>query len=107
PVAVLYGDRRTPYLRADAYYWRPADPADRAAAAALARLAAGLTGALRDVTLAAGDYCFLNNHKVVHGRRPFRARYDGTDRWLKRVCIARDLRRSREARSSVLSQVMT
>jgi hypothetical protein len=24
---------------------------------------------------------------VVHGREPFQARYDGTDRWLKRVNV--------------------
>jgi len=35
----------------------------------------------------------------VHGRKPFTARFDGTDRWLKRVCITRDLRKSRDARA--------
>jgi hypothetical protein len=34
----------------------------------------------------------------VHGRKPFRARFDGADRWLKRLNVARDLRKSRAVR---------
>ncbi|MBP2478023.1 putative NAD(P)/FAD-binding protein YdhS [Crossiella equi] len=35
-----------------------------------------------------------HNKRAVHGRRPFTARYDGTDRWLRRINITADLRRS-------------
>jgi hypothetical protein len=31
---------------------------------------------------------------------PFTARYDGTDRWLKRINVTHDLRRSRAMRAS-------
>ena len=48
--------------------------------------------------LESGDFCFLDNFRVVHGRKPFRARYDGTDRWLKCLNISCDLRKSRAAR---------
>jgi hypothetical protein len=34
----------------------------------------------------------------VHGRKPFKARHDGTDRWLKRLDVTLDLRKSRAAR---------
>ena len=34
-----------------------------------------------------GDAVIIDNDVAVHSRRPFRARYDGTDRWLKRVLI--------------------
>lgn len=43
------------------------------------------------VHLDAGDLLILNNSKVVHGRTPFQARYDGTDRWLLRMLIRKDV----------------
>lgn len=43
------------------------------------------------VTLDAGQMLVLNNRCVVHGRTPFEARYDGTDRWLKRVMVSTKL----------------
>lgn len=37
------------------------------------------------VTLMDGDLLVINNRKVMHSRGPARARFDGTDRWLKRT----------------------
>ena len=37
----------------------------------------------------------MDNDLVVHGRVPFQARYDGTDRWLKRSSVRVSGRRSR------------
>ena len=34
---------------------------------------------------------FINNYKCAHGRPRFTPRYDGTDRWLKRVQISKDV----------------
>jgi len=45
------------------------------------------------VVLRPGDVAFLDNYRVVHGREPFTPRYDGHDRWLKRVNLIRDIRR--------------
>jgi len=42
----------------------------------------------------------------VHGRRAFKARYDGRDRWFKRMSITRDLRKSRESRTDAASRVI-
>jgi alpha-ketoglutarate-dependent taurine dioxygenase len=53
---------------------------------------------LRDLRLEAGDFCFIDNFRVVHGRKPFTPRHDGTDRWLKRINVTCDLRKSRGAR---------
>ncbi len=39
------------------------------------------------VPLEPGDLLMVDNDAVVHGRIAFRARYDGTDRWLKRVLV--------------------
>lgn len=99
PVAVLYGDREQPYVRADPYFMvvPENDPEARAALAAFER---EMDAVMFDMTLAAGDFCFLDNLRAVHGRKPFKARHDGTDRWLKRVNLAVDLRKSRSARPS-------
>jgi Fe(II)/alpha-ketoglutarate-dependent arginine beta-hydroxylase len=94
-VAVLEGPPDAPQLRLDRDFTRGTD-AD--AAAALDELVQHIDRNLYDLTLNAGDLGLLDNRTVVHGRRPFPARYDGTDRWLKRVNIVADLRRSRRAR---------
>jgi Fe(II)/alpha-ketoglutarate-dependent arginine beta-hydroxylase len=104
-VPLLFGGPDTPYLRFDDFFAEPL-PGDRDAAAAIAALAAALGAAEQDALLSPGDVLFVDNYRAVHGRRPFAARYDGTDRWLKRISVSRDLRRSREARSGVGSRVV-
>lgn len=58
------------------------------------------------VALNPGDIAFIDNYRVVHGRKPFQARFDGTDRWLRRLNITRDLRKSRHARLTAESRVI-
>ncbi len=43
------------------------------------------------VTLEPGDLLIIDNDMVVHGRSPFVARFDGTDRWLQRAFVVEDL----------------
>ncbi|GCE02650.1 L-asparagine oxygenase [Embleya hyalina] len=105
PIAVLFGDRAAPYLRPDPYFMEPT-PDDPRAQEAFALLTARLDANLRGVPLRPGEVLFVDNYLAVHGRRPFRARYDGRDRWLKRLNITRDLRKSRDARSSPASRVL-
>jgi L-asparagine oxygenase len=45
-----------------------------------------------------GDMVFVDNRLVVHGRIAFWPRYDGTDRWLHRIFVHLDNRRSRSRR---------
>jgi hypothetical protein len=42
-----------------------------------------------------GEVLVVDNDVVVHGRVPFRARFDGTDRWLKRASVRVPGRRTR------------
>jgi Fe(II)/alpha-ketoglutarate-dependent arginine beta-hydroxylase len=105
PVSVLFGSRDRPYVRADPYFMDVSD-GDAPAARALDNFVAAMDANIRDVVLAPGEICFLDNLKVVHGRKPFTARQDGTDRWLKRICITRDLRKSREARPTSTSRLI-
>jgi Fe(II)/alpha-ketoglutarate-dependent arginine beta-hydroxylase len=105
-IPLLWGDPTRPYIRADASFWDVADPDDAEASAVLQRFSEEIERRLRDVVLHPGDFCILDNYKVVHGRKPFAAGYDGEDRWLKRVCVTRDLRKSRSIRPNLLSQVL-
>ena len=43
------------------------------------------------VILEPGDLLVVDNNVAVHGRSPFRARFDGTDRWLQRAFVLADL----------------
>lgn len=49
------------------------------------------------LVLAPGEILLMDNDVVVHGRAPFTPRYDGTDRWLKRVNIRLPERRRHAA----------
>jgi L-asparagine oxygenase len=102
---VLYGDKTRPYMSLDPYYMLPDQmaPAPRAAFDAFTR---AIDSALTGVVLRPGDIAFIDNFRAVHGREPFTARYDGTDRWLKRLNITRNLRVSRGARRSSSDRVV-
>ncbi|MEV0619366.1 TauD/TfdA family dioxygenase [Nonomuraea sp. NPDC050404] len=75
-------------------------PGDEEARQALELIFGQLDAGLYDFALTPGDAIFVDNRNVVHGRRPFLARYDGRDRWLRRVNVAVDLRRTRPGRRS-------
>ncbi|OLR91887.1 TauD/TfdA family dioxygenase [Actinokineospora bangkokensis] len=96
PVAVLSGPVDSPEFLAD---FHTMEPLTGAAAAALDELKAALLRSLRGARLDAGDLLVIDNRTAVHGRTPFTARYDETDRWLRRCFAVSDLRRSRGVRS--------
>ncbi|APE36968.1 iron hydroxylase [Nocardia mangyaensis] len=86
-------------LRYDPAY-TPLDDADPMFRSAYARLTAELARVCHAPALAPGEILLVDNDVAVHGRVPFRARYDGTDRWLKRVNIRLPERRRRAQESS-------
>lgn len=86
PVAILLGDFDEPYLRVDAPYTE-AVAGDVVAAEALDLLVSQLTSVQQDVAIAGGEVLLVDNYRAVHGRRAFSPRYDGTDRWLKRISV--------------------
>jgi Fe(II)/alpha-ketoglutarate-dependent arginine beta-hydroxylase len=104
PIPVLFGDPRRPYVRLDPYFMNPVpDPVPQSA---LEELTRRIDAVLEDQVLEPGEFCFIDNFQAVHGRKPFRARYDGSDRWMKRINVVRDLRKSRDARVSAESRVL-
>lgn len=52
----------------------------------------------RGHTLMPGDVAFVDNTRAMHGRSAFRPRFDGTDRFIIRGFVVRDLRRTSCAR---------
>ncbi|WP_282692095.1 guanitoxin biosynthesis L-enduracididine beta-hydroxylase GntD [Streptomyces sp. CC208A] len=104
PVAVLFGSPENPYVRLDPYYMQGVQ--GEYEQRALDKIGKALDDAMSGVALVPGDIAFIDNYRVVHGRKPFRARFDGTDRWLRRLNITRDLRKSRHARLSAGARVI-
>lgn len=86
-VRVLTGSDEAPEIVYDTHHIGPTDDADTEAAAALQELHASLDKAHISHVMSRGDLLVFDNKRVVHGRTPFAARFDGTDRWLMRVMV--------------------
>jgi len=93
PVPVFSGDARRPFVRLDPAFMTRS-PQDAAVGDALESVFKAVDHGLQDVPLAPGEIMIIDNLRSVHGRRPFTARYDGSDRWLRVVHATADLRRS-------------
>lgn len=76
---------------------------DAGAAAALATLADAIARTYTSVVLSAGDLLMVDNRRAVHGRSDFRARFDGTDRWLLRTFVVEDLATITQRRGHVIT----
>lgn len=61
-----------------------------------------LQESIQEIYLSTGDILVLNNNKVVHGRKPFQARYDGTDRWLQRMLVKKQLDSIKEKKCNIV-----
>jgi L-asparagine oxygenase len=88
PLAVLSGAWDHPQLVFDADLMAGEDDE---ATAALHELGALVRRHEIGVILEAGDLLVVDNSVAVHGRTPFTARFDGTDRWLQRSFVVTDL----------------
>ncbi|MGW4801118.1 TauD/TfdA family dioxygenase [Nonomuraea sp. NPDC004297] len=95
PHAVLSGAADDPDLRVDSTATRALTARGRAA---LRALLAVLDECAASVSLAAGDVVIVDNRAAAHGRTAYRPRFDGGDRWLQRVYVQVDVRRSRPCR---------
>jgi L-asparagine oxygenase len=91
PIRVFSGSAARPRIRAD---FAETSGLDRAAQAALDQLRRAAGQVAVATCLGPGDLLLIDNHHAFHGRTPFRARWDGADRWLLRTSTTRDLSRS-------------
>lgn len=92
PHPIIEGSETDPNLRVD---FNATAPVDDEAAGALDRLRDAMMDVRATLILRPGQMVFIDNRVNVHGRGPFTPRYDGTDRWLHRVFVHLDNRRSR------------
>lgn len=104
-VPVLFGNRTHPYLRIDRPFMRCA-AGDTEAEQALDALMRELHRVRREVAVDEGTLLLVDNYLAVHGRKSFPARYDGTDRWLKKLTVRRDIRRLERAHPSENRRVL-
>ncbi|NKY01839.1 oxygenase [Gordonia polyisoprenivorans] len=86
PVGTVWQREDGACLRYDPAY-TPDASARPAWASAYAKLESGLAAVSKIVALEPGQILLLDNDVAVHGRVPFTARFDGTDRWLLRLNI--------------------
>ncbi|MFE7525464.1 TauD/TfdA family dioxygenase [Kitasatospora sp. NPDC057542] len=96
PVPTLFETPEGLTMRYDPAY-TPLEEADEAWRDAYGRLGEELARVSVAVSLEPGDVLIVDNDLVVHGRVPFQARYDGTDRWLKRASVRVEHRPTRPA----------
>lgn len=89
PLPVLTGPAELPELRLNLNGIQAVTPQATAALTALTRVL-DIPGVVEEIALAPGDLLLLCNRRTVHGRTPFRSRYDGQDRWYQRIYIRRD-----------------
>lgn len=87
---ILFGDRKSPFVRFD-YDFTITSKGDIEAKEALEAFNTELLKRKFELSLNVGDFCFIDNHKWLHGRKPFQANFDGEDRWLRRFNIKVDL----------------
>lgn len=103
-IAVLFGNPINPYWRLDPYFMEmPNETKDKEALELLIKL---IDENIKPIVIDAGEILFCDNYRVVHGRGSFNAKFDGTDRWLKRLNIVNDLRKSRASRKSAKSRIL-
>lgn len=87
-VSVLSGDLSAPTVVFDAELM---SGVDHVAVDALDRLRSAALASRLTLVLEAGDVLLVDNHTCIHGRSSFKARYDGTDRWLQRSFVVDEL----------------
>ena len=64
---------------------------DAGAEDVLAQIRTAIDVLTTSVVLEPGDLLVVDNNVAIHGRSPFAARFDGTDRWLQRSFVVTDL----------------
>ena len=73
---------------------------------ALEHLDKAISLATRKIALVTGDILVINNHTCVHGRAPFQPRYDGTDRWLQRALVVKELPPLDQRNGNVITTIL-
>jgi hypothetical protein len=92
---VFYGNAYDPFMKYDLDLMKGETIE---AQEALAQMQTATNAAKNYVQLQPGDLMIVDNRRSVHSRSEFTPRFDGSDRWLQRCYVLRDLARSEESR---------
>lgn len=104
---ILSGDDAEPEMCVDFHAMRALNTEAQQAMNALKQ---ALISVLVEVALVPGDLILVDNRVAAHARTAFQPVYDGYDRWLQRLFVVQDYRRSRELRmhgGHVCAPIMT
>jgi L-asparagine oxygenase len=104
PLSVLKRDERGWRLTYDATVMKGIN---EAADMALRNLEWAVSMGTQSIALKTGQLMVIDNNSTVHGRKPFQPRYDGTDRWLKRVLVVEELPPDSEYDNGVITTQFT
>ncbi len=104
-VPILSGARDDPFICIDPAFMRENKQEPRGDGV-LSRAIKAIDAHIEDIVLRPGDVAFIDNARLVHGRKPFTSRHDGSDRWLKRISLTRDLSKSRHARTGTSPRII-
>jgi L-asparagine oxygenase len=91
PVPLLHGTPAAPSFAFDLACGVRALSSEAAAALDALRSVCGDPAVQTAVRLGAGDLLVVDNNRCAHSRSPFPARYDGADRWLRRLYVRRSI----------------
>lgn len=101
--SVLYGSREKPFIRIDPFFMVAND---QESAESLKLLIKYINSSLKRIILSPGDLLIIDNAMCVHGRNSFVPSFNGSDRWLKRINITRDLYKSQTLNGKFTSRVI-
>lgn len=105
PSPILFGNRDHPYIRVNLNATEALN-GDSLAACALRELISVLEGNSTKVCFQPGDFWYIDNLRVAHGRDVFSPRFDGKDRWLRRLYISSAFRYSLGLRKTPVDRVL-
>ncbi|HXO20913.1 MAG TPA: TauD/TfdA family dioxygenase [Thermoanaerobaculia bacterium] len=105
PSPILFGNRNFPYIRVNLNATE-AVQGDDLAAQALKELAAALERNAVKVCFRPGEFWYIDNLGVAHGRDVYTPRFDGSDRWLRRLYISSAFRFSLGLRTTISGHVL-
>lgn len=103
--AVLFGAEDDPYIRLNLNV-SAVDHSSAEQRRAYEHLVLALQRNKQNILLNEGDCLYIDNYRAVHAREPYEPRFDGSDRWYRRVYISADIRLSRAARRAATSRVI-
>jgi hypothetical protein len=104
--SILFGHVDNPYICIDYDFTFPKED-DPQAKHAFEFLINEIRSKIHEIQVEPGDFYFLDNYKWLHGRKSFKAEFDGHDRWLRRFNIKKDLKEAVNYRIEVHSRMLT